>query len=85
MSQPRSIDPFLKARWLCRAGAGPVSAPSAGVTRDGWREYLGVPYAAPPSLVFGEVTLDLDSRLTIGTGVGAGVQCGGGWGVTGIS
>ena len=34
---------------------------------------------------YGEVTLDLDSRLTIGTGVRAGVQRGGGRGVTGIS
>jgi hypothetical protein len=34
---------------------------------------------------YGEVTLDLDSRLTIGTGVRAGVQRGGGRVVTGIS
>ena len=33
----------------------------------------------------GEVTLDLDSRLTIGTGVRAGVQRGGGRVVTGVS
>jgi hypothetical protein len=34
---------------------------------------------------YGEVTLDVDSRLTIGTGVRAGVQRGGGRVVTGIS
>jgi hypothetical protein len=34
---------------------------------------------------YGEVTLDLDRRLTIGAGVRAGVQRGGGRVVTGIS
>src|SRR5260370_41773817 len=34
---------------------------------------------------YGEVTLDLDSRLTIGTCARAGVQRGGGRGGTGIS